>query len=329
MNKPDRWQTFDLVEAFHLAQAVAALHDLGILAMLEQPATAEQLAAKRRLEPSLLRGTLEFVAARTNVVRKSSRDRFVVTRNYSAESRFFLDLYVGAYGGNANGLKKLLGDSSSAPALVDRAHHAHAFAAVDGRVLGVLPDIIRQLGFQHVLDIGCGNGELLLALARRDSNFVGWGIDNNRAMLDVAQSRIRRASLQKRLHLFEGDCRNLKAALPARVRAGIHSLTACNVANEMFKDGPLESIKWLQQLRHLFPGRPLLILDYYGRLGKTWRSPAERKTLLHDYAQLISGQGVPPSSAGEWRAIYSKAGCRLVHIIEDKSTTRFIHILSL
>jgi SAM-dependent methyltransferase len=330
VNTPDRWQTFDLVEAFQLAQAVAALHDLGVLAMLEKPATADDVAAKRRLNPDLLRGTLEFVAARTNLLRKSAADRFVATRNYAAESQFLLDLYVGAYGGNANDLKKLLRNPSSAPAMVDRAHYAHAFAAVDGRTLGILPELIRQLGFERMLDIGCGNGDLLITLARKDSNFIGWGIDSNRAMLDVAQSRIRRSRLEKRLALFEGDCRNLKAALPARVRAGIRSLTACNVANEMFHDGQRQCIKWLQQLRKLFPERPLLILDYYSQLGKKSRQgPMERKTLLHDFAQLISGQGIPPANAREWRALYSEAGCRLIHIIEDNVTTRFIHLLRL
>ena len=330
VKKSDRWQTFDLVEAFQLAQAVAALHDLGVMAMLEKPSTAEEFAAKCRLDPDLLRGTLEFVAARTNLLRKSAAGRFVITRNYAAESKFFLDLYVGAYGGNAVGLKKVLRNPSSAPAMVDRAHHAQAFAAVDGRALGILPELIRQLGFEQMLDIGCGNGELLLALARKDSNFRGWGIDSNRAMLDVAQARIHRSRLEKRLLLFEGDCRNLKASLPARVRAGIRSLTACNVANEMFYDGQRQCIQWLQQLRKLFPGRPLLILDYYSRLGKkSPYGPMERKTLLHDYAQLISGQGIPPASAREWRALYSQAGCRLIHIIEDNATTRFIHLLRL
>jgi hypothetical protein len=149
-------------------------------------------------------------------------------------------------------------------------------------------------------------------------------------MLDVAQSRVRRSRLEKRLALFHSDCRELEAALPARVRASIRSLTACNVANEMFRDGQRQCIKWLQQLRKLFPGRPLLILDYYSQLGKKSRQgPMERKTLLHDYAQLISGQGIPPANAREWRALYSLAGCRLVHIIEDNATTRFIHLLRL
>jgi SAM-dependent methyltransferase len=326
----DRWQTLDLVEAFQLAQAVAALHDLGILAMLEKPSTADELAAKLKLDRDLLHGTLEFVAARTNLLRKSTAGRFKVTRDYATEAQFLLELYVGAYGENAISLKKLLGNPSSAQALVNRAHYAQAFAAVDGRALGVLPDIIRQLGFEQMLDIGCGNGELLLALARQNSNFIGWGIDNNRAMLRVAHSRVLRSRLEKRLVLFEGDCRNLKAALPARIRANIRSLAACNVANEMFHDGQLQCVKWLKQLRKLFPGRPLLILDYYSRLGKKPRpGPIERKTLLHDYAQLISGQGIPPANAREWRTLYSDAGCRLVHIIEDKATTRFIHLLRL
>jgi SAM-dependent methyltransferase len=325
---PDRWQTFDLVEAFHLAQAVAALHDLGLLDNLKKPCSARELAAKRKLDPDLLRGTLEFVAARTNLLRKSA-DRFVVTRNHETESRFLLDLYVGAYGGNAIGLKKLLLNPSSAAALVDRARHARAFEAVDERALGILPEIIAGLKFERMLDIGCGTGSLLLALARQDSEFVGWGVDSNATMMKVARKRVLEARLARRLSFFKGDCKNLRATIPARARARIGSLSACHVVNEMFSDGPQECIKWLRQLARLFPERPLLILDYYGRLGTRLHGPAARKTLLHDYAQLISGQGVPPANAKEWRAIYSNAGCRLLHIIEDQTTTRFIHLLKL
>jgi hypothetical protein len=51
--------------------------------------------------------------------------------------------------------------------------------------------------------------------------------------------------------------------------------------------------------------------------------------LLHDYAQLISGQGVPPAGLDEWKAIYSEAGCRLAHVIEDRATPLFVHIVLL
>jgi hypothetical protein len=60
--------------------------------------------------------------------------------------------------------------------------------------------------------------------------------------------------------------------------------------------------------------------------------PAYHQALLTNtdlFGMLISGQGIPPGSAAEWRSIYEEAGCRLVHISEDKLTTRFIHILRL
>jgi len=325
----ERWLTFDLVEAFQLAQAVVALHDIGLLETLEKPTCADKLAAKFRLDSDLLRGTLEFVAARTDLLRKS-RDQFVATRHYSAGSRFFLDLYLGAYGGNAAELRKLLRHSSKARALVDRARYARAFAAVNDRALGILPEIISGLQFEQMLDLGCGTGDLLLALARQNSNFIGFGIDNNPSMLEVARRKVLQSRLKRRVRFFEADCRSLKWTLPASVRDKIRSLVACNVANEMFHDGQTQCVKWLQQLRKVFPQRPLLILDYYGQLGKKSRHrPVERKTLLHDYVQLISGQGIPPANAREWQTVYAKAGCKLLHIIEDNLSTRFIHILRL
>ena len=88
------------------------------------------------------------------------------------------------------------------------------------------------------------------------------------------------------------------------------------------------SIAWLAEIRRRFRGRPLLIADYYGRLGND-DVGTDQDLLLHDYAQLISGQGVPPHDVSEWKAIYAEAGCRLVHVTEDISSSRFIHIVLL
>ena len=329
MRNADRLQALDLVEAFQLAQAVVALHELSVLTDLTTPTSSEVLAARHKLDPAILRGALEFIAARTNLLRKSA-DRFVVTRNYTIESRYLLDLYVGAYGGNAANLKSILRDPSIANGKVDRASYARAFAGADEYAIGVLPHIISELKFDRMLDLGCGTGGLLLSLARRNSEFIGWGIDSNPAELKAARQRVLSAGFENRLQFFEGDCKLLRTDLPVAIRTRVESLSACHVANEMFRDGERQSIEWLQQLRKLFPERPLLIVDYYSRLGKKLRPGAmERKTLLHDYVQLISGQGIPPANNKEWRAIYSSAGVRLVHVIEDTATTRFIHLVRL
>ncbi|HEX3251106.1 MAG TPA: class I SAM-dependent methyltransferase [Pyrinomonadaceae bacterium] len=319
-----KWSVFDLVEAYQLARAVAVLNDLKVFEA-QKPFSAKQLATKHDVDLALLAGVLEFVALRTELLRRTARGQFAVTGN---KSRFLIDLYAGAYGSTADQLAQILRDPARAPASVDRVRYARAFASLDSAAQGILPDVIGALGFNYTLDLGCGNGDLLLELARRDSSFVGWGIDSNPAMLKVARARLRDARLSKRVRFIEADCARLRETVPANVRSEIQSLTCCNFANEMFARGERQVVKWFRELRKLFPNRPLLIGDYYGRLGRTIRK-LQRETLLHDYAQLISGQGVPPATIAEWRSIYVKAGCRLVHAIEDTSTTRFIHILGL
>ncbi|MGH2720383.1 MAG: RiPP biosynthesis methyltransferase ApyS [Actinomycetota bacterium] len=325
--KPDRLSTLDLVEAFHLGHAVSTLHELKVLALLNEPASAEEVAAELELDPGLLRGTLDYVAARTDLLSEAD-GRFVTTAEYADGARFLLDLYAGAYRSNAVQLERLLRQPSLAAKVVDRSRHARAFQGVGPRALGALPHIIRQLEFNHVLDVGCGPASLLLQLAEDDQQFAGWGLELNPAMRRAARAAVRAAGVGERVKILAGDSRDLEAALPPGIRPSIRAVTASHVANEMFGDGPGGAVSWLRGLRQALPGRPLLLSDYYGRLGSNAKGQ-RRETLLHDYVQLISGQGVPPARLIEWRAIYADAGCRLAHVIEDRTSTQFIHIVVL
>jgi SAM-dependent methyltransferase len=324
---PDRLAALDLVEGLHLGHAVFLLHDEGVLLSMRRPITAEALAVEHGMDADLLRGVLHYVAARTDLVRRSGA-KFVTTREYSPAARFLLDHYAGAYGAIAVRLAKVLHDPASAPSFVDGARYARAFDAASEGTVGALPGIVRQLELRRLLDVGCGSGALLVELARGDPGFVGWGIDANRAMCAAARRRIRAARVGSRVKVWRGDVADLEAALPEEVRAAVDAVAACDVLNEMFAHGSARAVAWLRALRSLLQGRVLLVADYYGRLG-TRRAPPPRASLLHDYAQLVSGQGVPPADLAGWRGLYSKAGCRLVHAIEDRATTRFVHILAL
>jgi SAM-dependent methyltransferase len=310
----------DLVEGLQLGHAAAALHELGVLP--ETPMTAAALAKKHRLDSNLLRGVLDYLAARTDLVRKEG-DRYVATDEYSRHSRFLLGLYGLAYGNHAAQLAKLLRKPSLAASLVDRAQHARALEGTNSA--GALPAIIRQLGFTNLLDLGCGPATMLVALAESDPDFLGWGVEKNPAMRKAARANIRAAGVTERVRILPGDAFHLK--LPNDVRKTIRTVSASQLANELFGHGQAAAITWLRSLRKQLPGRPLLLADYYGRLGTNL--PAQRETLLHDYAQLLSGQGIPPPDAGAWQALYQKAGCRLVHVIEDNETTLFVHVVVL
>jgi len=324
---PPRLSSLDLVEALQLGHAVTTLHDLDVLAALEQASSAEDLARKLRLDLMMLRGVLEYVAARTDLVRKLG-DRFQVTGNYTSQSKFLLDLYGLAFGNNAVQLGTLLRRPALARGAVDLRRHARAFGQVQDSAVGALPGIIRQLGFNHLLDLGCGPASLLLQLTARDRAFIGWGLEVSPAMCQRARKRIRAAGVGKRIRVLQGDAFRPRSALPSIVRAQVQSVVASQLANELFGAGAARAVAWLRSLHATLPGRPLLLCDYYGRLG-TRSSGASREVLLHDYVQVISGQGVPPPSLKEWRAIYSTAGCRLVHVMEDPATTLFVHLVVL
>ena len=310
-----------------MAHAVTALHELEVFTSLDEPRTAAALARRHRLDAGMLKGVLDFVAARTSLLRAIAADRYVVTKDYSAHARFLLNLYAGAFRANAVNLAQVLRSPRRASREVDRSKHAAAFegTAVRG---GLLSALVRELGLNPTLDLGCGAGSLLVELATGNSDFRGWGIERNPAMCRVARKKVRDAKVSDRVRILRGDSRDSAAALHSAARKSVRGIIASQVANEMFAAGNRDAIAWLRKLRREFPGRLLLIADYYGQLGKVKGQP-HRETLLHDYAQVISGQGVPPASIREWRRIYSAAGSRLVHALEDEATTLFIHVVVL
>ena len=323
----ERLSALDLVEALHLAHAAAALHELDVLPLLSRGATVAQLAHRHELDAKMLRAALDYLAMRTKLVRKS-RGRYVATPHWLKEGRFLIDLYALAYRDNAVRLVQSLRTPALAAATVDRVWHAKAFDDASAGHGGVLAGLVRQLGFNRVLDLGCSTGRMLNALAVTDASFIGWGLDLNPTACKAARALLRASGVASRVRIFTGDALRMDAALPPRVREAICAVTASQVANGLFAAGPKAVVDWLRRMRKALPERPLLIADYCARLG-TAIKPMQRETLLHDFAQVISGQGVPPSTLKSWQTIYRQAGCRLLHVIEDKRNTSFVHLLKL
>jgi len=323
-----RLKAVELMDGLYLAQAALALHELGVLSSMESSVTPESIASQHQLDPSILRGTLDYLAERTNLIRKTASG-YERTDHYAKDVQFLFDLYGGAYARNVSSLARVLKNPRLAPQLVNRTKHAEAFSNAGGTDNAWIASVVRELEWNHVLDIGCGPAAMLIQLAAADDRFVGWGLESNEWMCGSARRFIREARLAKRIQVLHCDLKRIEASIPARTIASIEALTACQVVNELFAKGSTRAVAWLKRLRQIFPERPLLIADYYGRLGSKHKSGRHPVVLLHDYVQLISGQGVPPPGFEEWARIYSEAGCRLVHVTEDSSSTRFLHIVVL
>lgn len=316
-----------LVETMHLGLVAAALERMGIFAALRDASSANQLAERFEVDREILTGTLEFLSRRTGLVERE-RDGYRLGPDYDAHARFLLELYGGAFVPNALKLESVLKAPNEAFEHVDRAAQARAFAQAPQQSAATIAGLIQQLEINHLLDLGCGSGLLLASLAEQIPEFVGWGVDFNEDMCRAARQRIDEVTGTHNVRIGIGSVQDLDGLLSDEDRQAVQAIYAGDILNEMFHGGGSLAIKWLRTLRTIYPGRTFVVSDYYGRLNS--QEPADDSLLLlHDFSQLISGQGIPPPDAEGWIALYEAAGCRFVHAIEDNKSSRFLHIVQL
>ena len=63
-----------------------------------------------------------------------------------------------------------------------------------------------------VLEIGCGTGRNLIAVARRSPTVQFYGVDISEAMLETAKTNVARAGLSDRISLQQGDATSFASA---------------------------------------------------------------------------------------------------------------------
>ncbi|WP_393971848.1 class I SAM-dependent methyltransferase [Oxyplasma meridianum] len=72
----------------------------------------------------------------------------------------------------------------------------------------VLEDL-NSMEFQNILDIGCGDGHVIIELAKARSNFKGRGIDPSQQMVNVATKRSKGSGVEQRINFKIGSSREI------------------------------------------------------------------------------------------------------------------------
>ncbi len=322
------------LEGHYVTLIVDGLHREGVLDALAAGADVAAIAAERGFEARVLSELLEYVALRCDLVDRLGAGRFALAPAGRTMVAHLLDQYVGGFGPCLRELGAVLRDARGGAALVDARRHAAAFARGDGAANA--PEIVQladELELGVLLDVGCGGGQLLSEIAARRPNFRGIGIDANPSVAAAARAAIARRGFAERIEIRCGDALGVARELSERQRAAVDAIAAVSVANAYSAGYPGRTIDdFLRALQALFPNRIVFVCDYYGRLGAVPDAP-ERfgRTLLHDVAQVVSGQGVPPADAEAWRAIYARTDCTLIAVYEDENDgiRRFLHIVQL
>jgi SAM-dependent methyltransferase len=312
-----------LIELLSYHAAAELLYGLAharVLDVLRTPRTARQIAADLDLKPELLGYVLNFLVDRTDIIQRR-RGRYVLTAAYATTDAWFgvLEKLVGAYGQAFRSPNVLRG----AAATID--HLALARAYQHDAESHIVVDTVRALSPRGFLDLGCGRGRLLVAICS-DSATYGYGIDANLTMCHAARTSVRAAGLARRVRIHHGAAMTATRLLNSEDRARIDVIHAGSLLNAHMADDAVV-VALLNRLAHRFPDRLLVVVDY---LSASISTPA-RYTQLTDLTQLLTGQGIPPSTHARWARLYRAAGARIVSASEGRSFDLrwFIHLVRL
>ena len=274
----ERWSAFDIAEAFHLARAADFIVATELLDDCDRPAS--ELADNASVDSQLLTHLLDLLAERTDLVDRSPAG-YRKGQGLGPIEEAVIDQYLGAYGPNAIELPKILCTPSLGRNLVDRDRHARAFVKAPGPGQALLPPLLSKLGFNHVLDLGCGTGGLLIEMARSDPGFRGYGVDANPAMIRAAHLRLHACGVAEQRVCFKvADATHPAQGLPEDMLRQVQAVVAASMLNELFHPDDLPAVTWLRMLREILPERVLVVADYYGVLGHASKQAPGR--VLHD-----------------------------------------------
>lgn len=323
------------MEGFYLVHVIDAFRQVGLLEALSPKATVQELSRRFGYAPDILSGLLDFVASRTSLVHRSSGG-YEMDPDHP-DTRFalhILDQYAGAYGPCLTALPEILTGQSRGDDLIDPSRHAAAFAGADR--VQVDPDVLRlldQMQITQLLDIGCSTAGMLIEHALRHPHACCIGLDASPAATSTAAERIAAAGLEQRVRVLTGDLRDVGILLDRHQRDQVQCIVASNVLNAFFgATGGAAIDAALSALRAAFPQRFMVISDYFGTLGQPAHSRSGgQRGLVHDVAQLLSGQGVPPGDVDSWAAILARNGCTLVKAFEGDGgdVRRFILLVQM
>lgn len=327
-----RVELIDAIEGFYVALVLDGLHRSGVLRALRDGAGVGSIARRLQLDRGTLTQLLGFVSLRSTVVCAAggTRRRFTLSPTYRESfGAHLLDQYVGAYGPCLRALPRILHRPRAGRSFVDALRHADAFRS--GGSSAELLQLVEAFDVRRILDVGCGGGQLLAALARRRPDVRGIGVDANAEMVRLARRSIAAQRLDRRIRIVHSGIGRLARVVARRERMTIDAVCAVSVANEFFaSDNGID--RFIGRLRKLFPARLLFLSDYYSRLGRP-RAAADgfARTIVHDVAQLLSGQGLPPADLRQWQAVYARNRVTLLQSCAcvDDGVRWFIHVVRL
>ena len=305
---PLRPRTVPLINA----ELLMALEKLGLFAYAnDHPALSAPAAARElKLRPDLLLAACDFLAEE-NIFEKTGPDTFRLAVDYhlvlEAQNNYFL-----AYKAVYESFAELLDGSRTYGKDVVRDATRLGFGT--RRSIPFLVQRFKELGIRTALDIGCGRGNFLFALAEAIPGFRGIGIEIDRATVAFAEERIKTSPRRESIKVFEGDAAHPEL-FPKEAEAA-EAFYGVAIFHELKKSGKL--VPAFREYKKKLPRAKFFLIEFdTPPWDELLREPDTQ--LRHEAAQYLlthyfTEQGLPQAKA-DWVKTLKEAGwdVRAVH----------------
>ncbi len=309
----------EIIESYYAAQVLMQLNKTDFFENTSEKKSISQYFPNRSI--------YLFIKKSTDIIESELDGFFTINPNYNqyATSGFHIDKFLGAYGqfnANEKAPKIVINEKKFAAAFDKASYHQ-----TNHHIL----QLLSQLGIKTLLDLGCGTGKLLIDFCEQSKQHKAFGIEQNAYLLLIVKKQIKQNKLSSSIKLIKGNVTNFNTLLNANQQKSIDAIYGASILNEFFQS-PTTLVRFLKNLKKTFAGKFFIVVDYYGILHtKQATKKSKAHNYVHDVMQVLSGQGMPPSTKNEWNDYYKKAGCELIlaHEAKNNSINWFIHVIKL
>jgi SAM-dependent methyltransferase len=199
-----------LLQGYVTSSCIFALAEIGYFTLLENcilPSCA-QAATDLDVSPELL-AALCRAAEAAGLIRKVEEDRYMLTVNgHGVCDRLgYFTWALGGYGGVFANLARLArGEKFGCGIRRNDEFVARGAGAVGGQlVLPVVNELVRDLRFRKIVDLGCGSGSLIIRLCSEFPRISAVGLDISPDACRVARENAKRCGIDGRVHILQAD----------------------------------------------------------------------------------------------------------------------------
>lgn len=190
-------------------------------------------------------------------------------------------------------------------------------------IIPVVRDLIQKFDFRKVMDIGCGDCEFLITLAKE--GVAGVGVDIAPGAVRVAKTRISKERIGSRVQVVCADGFHPEK-IPARLVGGVDAITSFLTLHEFLLGGAAFVEGVFRRYKTLFPGRHFILVE----VGKEDTHSLRRSKKLNLEYQLVHEltlQGL--ASKDEWLRLFNRVGVNVIQMVSIPVANLYVYVLKL